>query len=176
MQNLILKKAVITDLDRIRDFYWKLLDSSEKYTRILQWKKGIYPADDDWIYYIDNEEMYFIFDNTNLVGAAALTKSQSAEYRKINWSIDAEDDEVAVIHLLAVDPDYQGHGIASAALDKITKLAVNMHKKAVRLDAIATNKPAQKLYERYGFINCGTAQEYYESTGLTEFIFYEYVL
>jgi ribosomal protein S18 acetylase RimI-like enzyme len=36
--------------------------------------------------------------------------------------------------------------------------------------------PAQKLYEKYGFVNCGTAQEYYESTGETEFVFYEYAL
>ena len=49
-------------------------------------------------------------------------------------------------------------------------------KRVVRLDAIGTNVPAQKLYEKYGFFNCGTAQEYYESTGETEFIFYEYAL
>ena len=34
----------------------------------------------------------------------------------------------------------------------------------------------EALYEKYGFVNCGTAQEYYESTGETEFVFYEYVL
>ena len=67
-------------------------------------------------------------------------------------------------------PEYQGDGAATAALDEIKK------KKAVRLDAIGTNVPAQKLYEKYGFVSCGTAQEYYESTGETEFVFYEYVL
>ena len=64
--------------------------------------------------------------------------------------------------------------------DDITKLiikqAVDKQKRVVRLDAIGTNVPAQKLYEKYGFVNCGIAQEYNESTGKTEFVFYEYAL
>ena len=171
-----MKKATIADLNIIRAIYWKLIDSSEKYASILQWKKDIYPADDDWISYINNKEMYLIYHDTELIGAVALTKAQSEEYRKIEWTIDAGDNEVAVVHLLVVDPDYQGQGATTATLDEIIKMAANMNKKAVRLDAIGTNKPAQKLYEKYGFANCGKEQEYYESTGSVEFIFYEYVL
>ena len=33
---------------------------------------------------------------------------------------------------------------------------------------------AQKLYEAYGFHHCGTRRLYYESTGLTDFLFYDY--
>lgn len=176
MRNLKLYKAVITDLERIREIYWKLLDSSEEYASILQWKKEIYPNDSDWITYIKNEEMYLICHDTDLVGAVVVTNTQSEGYREMKWTIDTADDEVAVVHLLAVDPDYQGKGIATATLDEIIKMAEHMEKKAVRLDAIGTNKPAQKLYEKYGFINCGKGKIYYESTGLTEFVFYEYVL
>ena len=48
MKNLRLKKVSIKDLDQIRALYWRLLDSSPKYGQILQWKKNIYPNDDDW--------------------------------------------------------------------------------------------------------------------------------
>ena len=111
-----------------------------------------------------------------MIGAVAVTNGQSEEYRKIHWTVKIEDQEAAVVHLLMIVPEYQGQGAATAALDEIIKLAVTKKKKAVRLDAIGTNVPAQKLYEKYGFVNCGTAQEYYESTGETKFIFYEYVL
>jgi len=77
---------------------------------------------------------------------------------------------------LAIHPEYQGKGIATAALDELIRIAKETKKKAVRLDAIGTNKPAQKLYEKYGFINCGKAMEYYESTGKTEFVYYEYIV
>ena len=151
MKNLRLKKVSIKDLDQIRALYWRLLDSSPKYGQILQWKKNIYPNDDDWNSYIVKGEMYLILKDTDVIGAVAVTNAQSKEYRK-------------------------GDGAATVALDEIIKLAADKKKKAVRLDAIGTNVPAQKLYEKYGFVNCGTAQEYYESTGETEFVFYEYVL
>ena len=103
----------------------------------------------------------------------------------INWAITIKGDDkmLGVIghyrikpeHYRAevgymILPEYQGDGAATVALDEIIKLAADKKKKAVRLDAIGTNVPAQKLYEKYGFVNCGTAQEYYESTGETEFV------
>ena len=176
MRSLRLRKTSIEELDQIRELYWKLLDSSSKYGQILQWKKNIYPNDGDWTAYIRKGEMYLILQETDVIGAVAVTNGQSEEYRKIHWTVKIEDQEAAVVHLLMIVPEYQGQGAATAALDEIIKLAVAKKKKAVRLDAIGTNVPAQKLYEKYGFVNCGTAQEYYESTGETEFIFYEYVL
>lgn len=176
MKNIKFKKASIRDIDQIRTLYWRLLDSSPEYGRILQWKKNIYPNDNDWNNYIVNDEMYLILDNINVIGAVAVTNAQSKEYRKIHWRVKANDQEVAVVHLLMILPEYQGGGAATAALDEIIKLATDKQKRVVRLDAIGTNVPAQKLYEKYGFVNCGTAQEYYESTGETEFVFYEYTL
>ncbi len=111
-----------------------------------------------------------------MIGAVAVTNAQSKEYRKIHWKVKADDQGVAVVHLLMILPEYQGGGAATATLDEIIKMATGKQKRVVRLDAIGTNVPAQKLYEKYGFVNCGTAQEYYESTGKTEFVFYEYAL
>lgn len=126
--------------------------------------------------YIDREEMYLIYYGSELVGAVALSKKRAKSYSDIRWAIDALDDETAVIHLFVIDPECQGKGIATKTLDELIKIAKETNKKAVRLDAIGTNKPAQKLYEKYGFVNCGKAMEYYESTGKTEFIYYEYVV
>lgn len=176
MKNLRLREASVRELDQIRELYWRLLDSSPKYSQILQWKKNIYPNDDDWTVYIANGEMYLILQDADVIGAVAVTNAQPEEYRKIHWTVKIEDQEAAGVHLLMIAPEYQGQGAATAAIDEIIKMAAAKKKKAVRLDAIGTNVPAQKLYEKYGFVNCGTAQEYYESTGETEFIFYEYVL
>lgn len=117
--------------------------------------------------------MHLIWDECNLIGAVALAKSQPEDYRKVRWTVDARDDEVAVAHLLAIRPQYQGQGYATAVLQELVKLAKKLGKKALRLDAIGTNKPAQRLYDKFGFTNCGTEQLYYESTGLTKFVFYE---
>ena len=174
--NIELKPAVMSDLDIIRNLYYKLLDSSEIYSTILRWKKGVYPSDTDWIPYIKNNEMYLTLLDGDLVGAVVITKSQTKEYQNIPWQINIADEEVSVIHLLAIDPEQQGKGLATVILDEVIKNAIAMKKRAVRLDAISTNIPAQKLYKKYGFINCGTQQLYYASTGWTSFVFYEYLL
>lgn len=174
MSNVRLVKAIRDDLERIRVFYWNVMDRSEKLAEILRWEKNVYPSDFDWQTYINKEEMYFVYESNRLVGAVALTTAQSAEYRQIDWLVAATDDEVLVMHLLAIDPMQQGRGLATAVLDEIVKLAKDIGKKAIRLDAIETNVPAQCLYEKYGFRNCGWAQAYYESVGLAGFYFYEY--
>ena len=42
MKNIKFKKVSIRDLDQIRTLYWRLLDSSPEYGRILQWKKNMW--------------------------------------------------------------------------------------------------------------------------------------
>ena len=176
MNTICFVPALSGDLERLRGLYWKLLDSSEVYARILKWKKNIYPCDNDWSQYIQKGEMYFVQQQGQTVGALALTNSQNENYHRIAWAVEAKDDEVAVIHLLAIDPELQGRGLARAVLEEAVRTAKASGKKALRLDAIATNTPAQALYERFGFVNRGTAEDYYESTGTVDFVFYEYPL
>ena len=61
-------------------------------------------------------------------------------------------------------------------LDKllyINKIQSKNGKKAVRFDALKSNIPAQKMYERYGFKFRGIQKLYYENTGWADFLFYE---
>ena len=53
------------------------------------------------------------------------------------------------------------------------ELARKQGKKAVRLDALASNVPAQHLYLNKGFVYCGMRNQYAENTGWTDFYFYE---
>ena len=55
--------------------------------------------------------------------------------------------------------------------------AINLAKakgmKSIRLDALATNTPAHKIYERLGFVYKGKQHLYAENTGWTDFFFFE---
>ena len=48
--------------------------------------------------------------------------------------------------------------------------------KAVRVDVLKGNLPAVKLYESLGFKFIGEVELFYEDTGLTEFLLYEYLI
>ena len=54
------------------------------------------------------------------------------------------------------------------------RLAQNNGMQAIRLDALASNTPAHKIYERLGFEYRGKQHLYAENTGWTDFYFFEY--
>ncbi len=84
------------------------------------------------------------------------------------------DDKVAVIHILAVSPDAQGTGIGSEMIREAIRLAQSKGMQAIRLDALASNTLAHRLYEHLGFEYCGKQHLYAENTGWTDFYFFDY--
>jgi len=77
---------------------------------------------------------------------------------------------------LGVAPAFAGQGIAKKMAKSVIELGKKTHMKVIRLDVLEGNIPAQKVYERLGFNYINTIQMYYEDTGLTGYMLYEYVL
>ena len=103
----------------------------------------------------------------------AVTMYQGEDYHAINWMQQVLDNKVAVIHILAVSPDSQGTGIGSEMIREAIRLARSKGMQAIRLDALASNTPAHKIYERLGFEYCSKQHLYAENTGWTDFYFFE---
>ena len=57
---------------------------------------------------------------------------------------------------IAVDPDWQGHGIGSKLLAAVPRMALNDGKSVNGLNVDFENPEAKKLYERKGFKTVGT--------------------
>ena len=117
--------------------------------------------------------MYIYREQGVIVGAMAVTMYQGEDYHAIDWSQQVADEEVAVIHILAVSPDSQGKGIGSEMIREVIRLAQNKGMQAIRLDALASNTPAHRLYERLDFEYRGKQHLYAENTGWTDFYFFE---
>lgn len=123
--------------------------------------------------YILHDEMYFLMDEDDAAGVVAISMNQGAEYEKIVWRDKLPNDQVATVHLLAVSPSYQGRSLGIKILEEAMKIAVRNGKKALRLDALKTNLPAQRMYEKAGFLYRGEQRLYAENTGVTDFLYYE---
>lgn len=125
--------------------------------------------------YIRKGAMYCSEKDGRLLSAAAVTP-QAADYHGAAWSLPLEDDEVAVVHLLCVAPEWQGQGVARKTMELVTALSLSMHKKAVRLDALASNTPAHRLYESLGFQKRDQRRGYAENVGWADFFLFELIL
>ncbi|WP_157982994.1 GNAT family N-acetyltransferase [Intestinibaculum porci] len=59
--------------------------------------------------------------------------------------------KIAVIHLLATAPKYQGQGIGRKMLEEAVAICRAENDISIRLDTLPWNVPGKKLYEGFGF-------------------------
>ena len=65
---------------------------------------------------------------------------------------------------IAVDPAFQGRGIATEMMLDLSILAHDRGCTAMTLEVRHTNTAAQTLYRRFGFVPAGVRKRYYENT------------
>lgn len=170
---MVLQRASLEDYDSIIAFYDDVIERTPEIEEHARWQHGKHPTADGIKSYVNEGCMYLYKEQDTIVGAMALTMYQGADYHAIGWSRQVQDDEVSVIHILAVSPDKQGTGIGSEMVREAINLAKAKGMKSIRLDALATNTPAHKIYERLGFVYKGKQHLYAENTGWTDFFFFE---
>ena len=78
-----------------------------------------------------------------------------------------------MVHLLCVAPELQKQGVARETMGLVIELSRERNKKAVRLDALACNIPAHRLYESLGFQKRDQRRWYADNVGWTDFFLYE---
>lgn len=169
-----LQQATLSDYEAILAFYDDVIDRTPDIERYAWWHKGKHPTADGVRAYIEEGSMYLCRKDDAIAAVMALTMYQGEDYHPVEWIKDLADDEAAVIHILAVNPDRQGEGIGAQMVREAVRIAKERGKKSVRLDTLLSNTPAQRLYERLGFVCCGRQHLYAENTGWTDFLFYEY--
>ncbi len=88
------------------------------------------------------------------------TKEQIVAYIGI-WLIFNEGH----ITNVAVAPEYRGHGIGKALLEKIIAVAQTRGVEAITLEVRPSNTPALRLYNSFGFKSSGRRPHYYLDNG-----------
>ena len=94
----------------------------------------------------------FVFEEDGIIKAAAIiNKTQVDVYKGANWSFEAGDDEVCVLHTLVVDPNCSGRGVGSRFVEFYEKYALSRHCTVLRIDTNAINSAARRLYAKLGY-------------------------
>ena len=170
-----LVKALEQDFQRITQFYRDVIAHTEHMGRYARWVYGQHPTDEMIWGYIRSGAMYCCEKDGSILSAVAVTP-QGEDYHDAAWSLSLGDDEVSVVHLLCVAPEWQKQGLARETRGFVTELSRKPGKKAVRLDALACNIPAHRLYESLGFQKRDQRQWYADNVGWTDFFLYELIL
>ena len=118
-----LELARQNDFDAIIAFYDNVTERTPEMATYARWSKGKHPTVAGIRAYINEGSMYLYRERGIIIGAMAVTMYQGEEYHAIEWARQVGDDEVAVIHILAVSPDRQGEGIGSEMIREAIHLA-----------------------------------------------------
>lgn len=173
---MIIRCAGEKDFDRVRGFYHLLIDMMRDGAWRIGWEKDIYPSQDFLIDSLRHGELYTAEEGGQVVSAMVCNQECNEGYRKHRWHNALPDSEVLFIHALGVRSDLAGRGIGGAMVRKAMDLAGEKDCRALRLDVLKGNFPAERLYAGAGFTHEGDLRMYYEDTGWTDFSLYEYLL
>ena len=171
---MVIIRAAGDQYEAVRSFYHSLIDATAGPGALVGWKKDIYPSPGFLMGSIRRGEMYLAMEEDAIAGAMVLNQDCNEGYAGFQWRSGARDSEAMVIHALGVHPRYSGRGYAKALVREAVAVAAERGMKAIRLDVLEGNYPAEKLYLGLGFQYMGTVKMYYEDTGWKNFKLYEY--
>ena len=170
-----IRKAENTDLEKLLLLYDRVIDHQQYDEYGASWTKGIYPAESDILNHLENNTFYIGEVNGMIACRCAVVAGEDDIYRKADWITKADEDETAVIHLLAVDHELRGRGYASRLVEFV-KNELKGKFEVIHLDVLAGNMPADRLYRKAGFTCIGRYPVWYEDLGNTAVDLYECVL
>jgi ribosomal-protein-alanine N-acetyltransferase len=75
---------------------------------------------------------------------------------------------------IAVEPTLHRHGIGTRLLLTLAQEAIARGATALTLEARVSNKPAQEMYRRFGFVPVGVRKGYYADTGEDALVMWAY--
>lgn len=166
---MTIRKAKPEEYAKALDFYYSVSDAMEGLPYRVTWRRGVYPIAEDLI----GDLFLAVSEDDEIIGAILVNDRQGEGYETGIWAV--KTDKVAVTHLIAVSPDHRGEGIGRKLLDQARE-SVRDWADVIRLDTLANNTPAKRLYESFGFHKTGDIEVEYESIGVKQFSLYECAL
>ena len=172
-EEMIISKAYREEYDSVRSFYHSLIDALEGTEYHPMWQKDIYPAPEDLQSAIEAGELYIGRIGDRIAAAMVLNQKCNPEYADVEWPTSLNLKEFMVIHMLGVHSDFSGKGLAKEMVRFSISTAKASGMKAIRLDVLKGNVPAERLYAGLGFLFVETVKLFYEDTGRVDFELYE---
>ena len=173
---LQIRQAKPEDYEAIREFYYTITDDMQNAEYKPGWEKDVYPAQEYLQEAIETGQLYIGFLEDELVSCMIVNHSYNDGYEGTEWAVEASDEELLVIHALGVSYSHGGKGYAKEMVCHVIDMARKKGIKALRLDVLEGNLPAEKVYTSLGFQCRGHVQMFYEDTGWTGYDLYEYLI
>jgi ribosomal protein S18 acetylase RimI-like enzyme len=167
---MMIREATIDDLNRIVE----ITNACGKHMisqNIFQWNED-YPNIEVFKKDIEKQSLYVIELESKIVGCVCISEKMDAVYKKVKWL--TPDTKNMYVHRLAIDPKYQGKGLAIKLMSYAEDLAKTKDFKSIRLDTFSKNPKNNKFYNLQGYKKLGKI--FYRSQSDMPFHCYEKII
>ncbi|MGL4453889.1 MAG: GNAT family N-acetyltransferase [Sarcina sp.] len=147
------RKSKFKDVEKIM----QIIEQAQTYLKsqeIDQWQNG-YPNEKVIEIDIENNISYVLEEEGKIVATTAISFDGELTYNKIYDGKWLSDYNFAVIHRIAVDNDYKGHGFAGKLIKETESLCKKRNVKSIRIDTHKDNVSMQNSIKKNGFEYCG---------------------
>ena len=151
----MIRKAVEADIPAVASIYDKLHTEEEKGKATIGWIRGVYPTEDTARMALSRDDLFVQEEGGHIVGAAIINQTQVDAYCGGQWTIEAEDNEVMVLHTLVIDPEAARRGYGKRFVAFYEDYAREKGCKVLRMDTNCRNTRARAMYGRLGYREAG---------------------
>lgn len=157
VQNMTIRLAQLADIEAIM-MITAQASQRLKDAHIPQWQGG-YPSANHFRSDITKNQLYVAETNHQVLGFASISLDEDPNYDRVyegQWQIEHPS---VVIHRLAVDEKWLGHGIAQSLYRHAEVIARHHHRRSLKVDTHLRNQPMNHLlvkmgYQKVGMISC----------------------
>ncbi len=146
-----IKPGTPSHIDELERLYNDLNDHLELGVNYPGWLKGVYPVREDAKIGIDEETLFTLKIGNKIAGSIILNHNQEKVYSEVTWGLEADEDQIIVIHTLVVHPSFMKQGVSLKLMNFAKEYALQSSAKSIRLDVSIQNTPAISLYEKCGY-------------------------
>ncbi len=171
-----IRKAEPCELPELLQFYKTVCDAQALSPYSPSWHFGIYPAEEDLLDHLRAGEFTLLTLEERFAAAGVLAAGEDPIYADAAWPTVCPPDEVCVLHLFAVHPDFRRQGLSGRLLEALAAQAKSEGMRVLRLDVVTGNLPAERLYLRHGFQFAEEREVFYPDTGNISVRLFERVL
>ncbi|MGI5894645.1 MAG: GNAT family N-acetyltransferase [Candidatus Merdivicinus sp.] len=169
----LLRPASEEDLSAVTELYEAVTEHLARIPDNLcrGWRTGEYPTQKTAKTALQNGTLYVWTAEDRIIGTVILNQDQPVAYSGGKWQ--NKTNNPYVIHTFALHPACRGHGMAHQFLTACEDQVRQLEGDGIRMDTLACNQPAVRLYETSGYQYAGTVDLGLEISGAKWFRLYE---
>ncbi len=120
---LQIRRANPEEYERVRDFYYLLIDAMEGAPFSPGWERDVYPSQDFLRSSLEKGELYVGELDGQIAASMVVNHAYNEGYREVRWAFNAADSELFVVHALGVHSQFSGRGIAGRMARHVIDMA-----------------------------------------------------